>query len=350
MRIHLVCYEDPDSWICGKIARRLAEALGKIGQDCVLGRLPDDSADINHHVIYLNYNGSSRGVHTLMVTHIDDALKLRKLQAGLATAQAAICASAESVARLAGLGLDESKLCHVNPAHDGNFRSRPFVVGITTRLYPDGRKHEADLVRLSKVVSPDDFAFTIMGFGWAAIVADLRARGFAVEYHENFNYEKYIELMRTLDYFLYLSGDEGSMGFIDALAAGVKTIVQPQGFHLDATNGITHAFTTFEDLQRVFAGIAKEKRVRQDAVRDWTWDNYARQHLAIWEKCRLGRPLNEPAGPGERAPTTGSLKLRCQLWVNVFSNRVRSLFNVGKDFDCDSRLWQQRHARKRSKK
>ena len=350
MKIRIVCYEDPNTWICGKIARRLAENLVKLGHSCVIDWTPDDTADINHHVIYVNYQGSTRGVHTLMVTHIDDALKLRRLQAGLETAKAAICASAGSVERLSSLGVAPGLLDHVNLAHDGNFRPRRIVVGLTTRLYPDGRKREADLVRLCQQISPDDFAFKIMGFGWAVIVADLRDRGFEVEYHEEFDYEKYLGLMGTLDYFLYLSADEGSMGFIDALAAGVRTIVQPQGFHLDAPGGITHPFTTFGELAQVFAGLAAEKHQRQDAVAAWTWENYARQHLAIWEKCLQGHPLGEGRAPVAPLSAAGRLKLRWQLWVNALMGRTQTVLNLGKDFDCESKVWQERHQKTRGKK
>jgi len=61
----------------------------------------------------------------------------------------------------------------------------------------------------------------------------MRKNFFEVEYHENFDYEVYKELIPTLDYYLYVGKDEGQMGFIDALAAGIPTIVTPQGFHLD---------------------------------------------------------------------------------------------------------------------
>lgn len=350
MKIHLVCYEDPEAWICGKIARRLAENLCKLGHSCVIGGAPDDTADINHHVIYINYPGCTNGVHSLMVTHIDDALKLGKLRRGLLTARAAICMSAESVRRLSGLGLNPGRLTFVSPAHDGVAPPRRIVVGITTRLYPDGRKRERDLVRLAERLSPEDFSFKIMGFGWADIVKGLRAQGFIIEYFEEFDLGKYQELISSLDYFLYLSGDEGSMGYVDALAAGVKTIVQPQGFHLDAVGGITHAFSSFEELRMVFKEIIADKHKRQNAVRNWTWENYAQRHIDIWERCLAGRPLQEGAGMSAPASATRRLAGKSRLWTNVFMGRVRTFLNMGNDFDCDSRLWQKRRARKRPAK
>ena len=42
------------------------------------------------------------------------------------------------------------------------------------------------------------------------------------------------------------------MGFLDACAAGVKTIVTPQGYHLDAMRGITHGFKELPELVAIF--------------------------------------------------------------------------------------------------
>jgi hypothetical protein len=286
-----------------------------------------------------------------MVTHIDDALKLRKLQKGLITAKAAVCMSSDGVKSLAALGVEKTKLQFVNMAHDGKAIEKRFVVGITTRLYPDGRKREADIARLLDFISPRDFAFKIMGFGWAPIVAEARQRRFEIEYHEEFNYNRYIEMLSTLDYYVYLGRDEGSAGFIDALAAGVKTIVVPQGHHLDAKNGITHPITSFEDLKEVFLSLAAEKAARIDAVREWTWQNYAKKHLAIWEQCIHGVPLHEGlAYQDVSASDRSTLTLRLWLWRNVFWNRFKMVMNIRKDFECGSKIWQKRRERARSKK
>lgn len=351
MKIRIVSYEDLDGWICGKIARRLGESLLALGHDCTVGKTPDDSADINHHIIYLNYVPRLRSLHTLMVTHIDDALKLRKLEDGLKTAKMGICMSSDGLRQLTNLGIDRTKLDYVDLAHDGKAKQKRFTIGITTRLYPDGRKGESDLVRLLRNLSPGDFVFKIMGFGWAPIVAGMREKGFEVEYHEEFQYEKYMELISTLDYFLYLGKDEGSVGFIDALAAGVKTIVQPQGHHVDAKDGITHAFRNFAELKRIFLDIAQEKQRRRDAVREWTWENYARKHMSIWERCIHGVPVGE--GVEERdggGRSFRAVEARAQLWMNVFGHRLKMLMNLRNDYECGSRWWKKRRERLRGRR
>ena len=285
MKIHVVCYEELDAWILGKIARRLSRELEAMGMEVSLGKEPDPSAEINHHVIYYDYVDRAATVETVMVTHIDDERELGKVRRQLTVCGVAmgICMSFDTVNRLARFGVPRDRLCFITPAHDGIMKPRKALVGLTTRLYPDGCKREFLLEELARTISPDDFRFAIMGSGWDAIVERLRGRGFEIEYRDHFDEAAYRDLMPRLDYYLYLGRDEGSMGFLDAVAAGVATIVTPQGYHLDVPDGITHGFDDAEDLRRVFAEIAALKRKRVDSVSALTWRENARKHLLVWE-------------------------------------------------------------------
>jgi hypothetical protein len=296
LRVHIVSYEEIDDWILGKIARQLCLNLEAMGMHASVGKEPDPSAEINHHVIYHRYVDLKQTVETVMVTHIDDRRELRRLWEQLVDVdvEMGICMSFEAVHRLAHFGVPREKLCFINPAHDQVMTPRKLLVGIAARVYDDGRKREGLVERLGSVISPGDFRFVIMGSGWGRIVESLEGNGVEVEYHERFDYESYCRLIPSLDYFLYTGLDEGSMGFVDALAAGVATIVTPQGFHLDAPQGITHPFSDFGDLERVFGEIASERRRRISSVSSWTWPEYARKHALVWEyllRKKDGRPL-----------------------------------------------------------
>jgi SAM-dependent methyltransferase len=297
MRIHLVCYEDLDAWILGKMARRLHDELRGMGQEATLGRTPDPGADVNHHIIYWDYLDRTATVETVMITHIDEPRELAKVQRQLVDlgVEMGICMSFEAVHRLEHFGVPRQKLCFITPAHDGVMTPRRTLVGITTRLYPDGRKREHLLPELAADLSPDDFRFAIMGSGWEEIVAGLRGRGFEVDYFDGFDPTVYRALIPSLDYFLYLGQDEGSLGFLDALAAGVPTIVTPQGFHLDVPGGITHPFHDLADLRRIFADIVGPKRKRAEAASSLTWSAYARRHLLVWEYLLTRKSGHEPA-------------------------------------------------------
>lgn len=288
MRVRIVSYEEPDSWILGKFARNLCDELRLLGEDADVARVPDQSADINHHIIYIDYELSHNPIDTLMVTHIDAHWKLRKLREQLRHAAAAVCMSSDTVRSLESAGLPSGKLCYVNPAHDGLITPRPLKVGIASRLYPDGRKREELLLRTAKRLEPSLFSFAIMGEGWDEIVARLCETRFTVEYHPDFNPTVYREMIRSLDYYLYLGMDEGSMGFVDAVAAGVATIVTRQGYHLDAPGGLTHPFESEEELAAIFERIATGRRSIVQSVASWTWRDYAIKHLQIWGYLKNG--------------------------------------------------------------
>ena len=83
LRVHMVCGEDPDSWILGKFAKNLVSGLEKLGINASLGNAPDPAADINHYVIFLHYSGQTRGKSTLMVTHVDDLWRRNHLKQSL---------------------------------------------------------------------------------------------------------------------------------------------------------------------------------------------------------------------------------------------------------------------------
>lgn len=282
LRVHIVCYEDVHAWILGKFALKLSENLSQMGVDVDISKKPSARADINHHIIYFNYDGRRTTTETTMITHIDTDAKRAQIKQQLVNARMGVCMSLDTVEKLAQQGVRRDRLCFIDPAHDGIMTPRRFRIGITSKVQPSGCKREGMLVELSHKVSPADFAFRIMGAGWDAIVEDMRDRGFEVDYFDQFDRERYRTMVPSLDYYLYMGEDEGSMGFVDALAAGIPTIVTPQGYHLDVPGGITHPFSTDAELLAVFEKIAAERRARIDAVAGWTWSDYARKHLVLW--------------------------------------------------------------------
>jgi hypothetical protein len=283
MKVRIVCYEDVNTWILGKFALKLQEYLLKEGADVKVGYETDLSADINHHIIYAGFNGKPTTMDTLMVTHIDNIAKLRLLRQMLTVSQMAICMSRESMKYLANSDLPREKLCFINPAHDGIIKPRPYIIGITCRVQEDGRKREYMLGELASRLDPSYFAFKIMGDGWDKYVKLLKEKGFEVIYWNNFIYNEYIKLIPTLDYYLYMGQDEGQMGFIDAVAAGVETIVTPQGYHLDVKDGISYAFNTVEELLSIFKSIYQKRKKYINSVSSWSWRSYALKHFAVWE-------------------------------------------------------------------
>ncbi len=296
LRIRIICMDE--SWIIGKFARRLCEELRKLGQDVDISNEEDPLADVNHYTFYgdlARIPNNHHTVRTSMVTHIDCSVKKDLIKLQTQNHVLCICMSAETVNKLSSWGIERDQLCYVNPAQDGEIEPRKIVLGITNRCYYgfDFRKRDDLILEVCKQLDSRFFKLRIMGSGWKEIVWKLEQLGFEVDYYTEFDREIYKKLMPSLDYWIYYGFDEGAMGYLDALAAGVKTICTPQGYHLDTRCGLTYPCSTIDDFVSVLKQIQEEKKEIINAVKDWTWENYAKKHLQIWHYLTGTKPLKD---------------------------------------------------------
>lgn len=296
LKIRIVYSED--GWIFGKFAGKLQEYLLKMGQIVDIANVEDPDADVNHYISYGELNQiyhRSKTIRTTMVTHIDCALKRDLIKFQAQNNVVGICMSNDTMNKLSLWGVPRDKLCYINPAHDGMIEPRKIVLGITNRCHGDYdyRKRDNLILGVCEQLEPEVFKLKIMGDGWDKIVLQIRKLGYEVEYYEEFDRELYKELMPSLDYWLYYGFDEGAMGFIDALAAGVKTIATPQGYHLDVKCGLTYPCSTMDDFVSVLKQIQNEKMEIIRSVKSWTWDNYARKHLEVWNYLTGSKSIQE---------------------------------------------------------
>lgn len=295
LKIHIIYKED--GWIFGKFARKLKEELELLDQEVSISDREDPEADVNHYVSYgylTKIFDRGNTVRTTMITHVDNLKKRDLIQYQALHKAVGICMSSDTLNKLSTWGIPREKICYVNPAHDGEIEPRKIVLGITNRCHQteDFRKRDDMVVEICNHLNPQYFMFKIMGSGWEEIVGQLNAMGFEVEYYNDFNREIYKCLMPSLDYWLYYGFDEGAMGYLDALAAGVKTIATPQGYHLDA-GGLTYPCNTISDFVKTLQKIQEEKKAITELVSDWTWNKFARKHLEIWQYLTNSKPLEE---------------------------------------------------------
>lgn len=296
LRIRIVCTDG--SWILGKFARKLQEELSRLGQEADIADEEDPVADVNHYVYYcdlVKIRKSHHTVRTSMVTHVDCSLKADMIKFQTQNQVLCICMSSDTLNKLSAWGIQRNRMCYINPAQDGDMKPGKIVLGITNRCYDgfDFRKRDNLILEVCRQLEPQFFKLKIMGSGWEEIVRQIRQLGFEAEYYAEFDRKIYKELMPSLDYWLYYGFDEGAMGYLDALAAGVKTICTPQGYHLDTRCGLTYPCSTIEDFVRVLRQIQEEKRAIIDSVKDWTWENFAKKHLEIWQYLTGAKPLTD---------------------------------------------------------
>lgn len=281
--VRLVCRDQ--GWIFNKFADRMREQLQLRGIKAEVGEYVDPKADINHHIAFHIYEPIKDYADTLMITHVDSLNKVNLLKHQLQVARMGICMSRETMNSLVSYGLPREKLCYINPAQDNVIKPKKYTLGITHRNYAqiDGRKRISAILDICTALDPLYFCFKIMGSGWDDVVEQMRKDGFEVEYYPEFDYDIYTKLIPSLDYYLFWGFDEGSMGYLDALAAGIETIVTPQGYHLDIKDGITYPCRVIDDFIDVLLELQNKRKRRVESVKNWTWSNYVEKHLEVWK-------------------------------------------------------------------
>lgn len=291
LSVNLVCQDG--AWIFKKFADRMCEYLSQNDIDVTISSDTKSFVDINHHIPYVAYEPFPND--TLMITHVDNMKKVMLLKKQLEIAGMGICMSKDTMDRLVSYGISRSKLCYINPAQDNIIKPHKYVIGITHKCHDteDLRKRATALLDVLEGVNPLFFKFLIMGAGWNEIIERMRKRGFEVSYYPEFVYDTYNDLMQQIDYFLYMGFDEGTMGYLDALAAGIGTIVTPQGYHLDTDCQIDYPCSTVSQFRAALLDLQKKREVRIHAVSNWTWENYVLKHLEVWNYLLKREDLKE---------------------------------------------------------
>ncbi|HEX5460817.1 MAG TPA: hypothetical protein VFX20_12690 [Steroidobacteraceae bacterium] len=332
VRVGIVLSPDNQGWVIEKIAQRLAKHSPAFGAEIVLSDKEDPTADVNHWMSYAFANGRHSTRTSMFITHIDDPYKARLIKQELSTGvDLGICMSNDTRRSLVARGVPAGSLCYILAAHDGLAKPRRIVIGLTTRLYADGRKREDFLVRLGSEVDFRQIKFKIFGSGWEKIIPQLLRHGAEVEYDpgsEDYteDYGRILSALPTFDYFLYMGMDEGTLGILDALAAGVRTIVTAQGFHLDLMEALTYTFVRYEELRAIFKQILAERERMLNLAAALGWEDYAKRHVEAWLAIKEGR-ISEfsSSSPFGAPPGAADDDYRNALWVGDWRYRLRAL-------------------------
>ena len=290
LKVNIACRDE--GWILRKFAVRMYEELDKMGVNVTLSEDTRSDVDVNHHIQFASYKAYPND--TIMFSHIDCERTLITLKEQLYVGAKVICMSKETSKRLISMGFPYGQIGYVNPAHDHVIKPKKYVIGITHRCYDDidVRKRTSALLEILDGVNPLYFRFIIMGAGWEKVISGMEERGFEITYYPDFDYDSYNKIIQELDYYLFEGFDEGSMGFPDALAAGVGTIVTPQGFHLDAAP-IDYPCSTVRQFHDAFMDLQRKREKKIETVMDWTWKNYVQKHLDIWNYMTNRESLRE---------------------------------------------------------
>ena len=291
LKINIISPDASKGWIVYKFAKSVYDELVKMGYNATLSDAYDSKAAINHY-FKLNNVGYSKyskvdDHSSFMIAHVDTKLKLDQIKDLTDQGAIGVCMSYDTYSQLIAAGVRKDKLCYIHPAQDQQITPKKITLGFTYRIHDDNRKRDNILEDICKEIDPKVFKIAIMGRGWDKIVENVRAMGFEVEYYNEFDKQVYNELMPRIDYYCYFGFDEGSMGYLDAVAAGIGTIVTPQGYHKETECPITYPVNNLSEILDALHEIEYERKKHLRFVNEWTWENYTKKHIEIW-KYMLG--------------------------------------------------------------
>lgn len=195
-----------------------------------------------------------------------------------------VCYSKKIKDELIKRGISEQRILHISFPVSSYIQRAKIKLGFTHRVYNDTRKRESMLIDICRCINSDLFMFEIMGAGWTEIINEIRSMGFEVLYYPDFDKEKYNSIMKDIDYYCYFGFDEGSMGFMDAIAAGAKTIVTPQGYHLECGFNIDYPVKTIKDIVNVLRSLEEDYHFSLTYRDQKTMSYYATNLVHFWEK------------------------------------------------------------------
>lgn len=301
MKICLVLHPENKGWIIEKFGRRMSENLQSMGHEVFFGQDVIPDVDITHFLSY-NFVEKSVGFKTAFVTHIDDTFKVSHLKSLLnkKLVDKLICMSPSTVEHLVKHGLPRESLTYVLPAVDSLPPKRLIKIGLSGRIYKDKRKNIQWLEFVAERMLLDNFEFYFFGNGWEPISEKLKAAKAEVQiFNESGNYIDdhlmILEKLKSLDYWMYLGFDEGSMGSLDAALAGIPLIATPQGFHLDLSFNENFWVSSEMELHSILFEMSSKKPSNLESAY-WNWLRYCEDHVIIWNGSDPARPKSSISG------------------------------------------------------
>lgn len=277
-----------DNWIFQDIANNLRKELKKKNY-VVISKYPKKNFDVYHHISYLNCNYKKiyiNKINTTLVTHIDSINKFIILLKLNKYIDNYIVQSKDTQEKLKKY-INKKKLKVIYfPAND-LIPVKKINLGYFANRYSDGRKNENILENTLKKLDPNFIRLTIIGSSWKENINRYKKLGFEINYIKKFIIKKYIKIISTIDYLIYLGFDEGSLSFMDALRAGIKTIVTHQGFQKDFGKYNDYKIKNIRyDFEKIITKIQKEIKSKVNFSKKFTYKYLSQRHLEVWKKIK----------------------------------------------------------------
>jgi hypothetical protein len=309
MKVDIIVDESNKGWIIEKMANRLNENLLLLGIDSSVTDKPSIQPDVIHWMHYLNVPTDLKisAINTMLVTHVDEIDKLERLGFLIKMGVYPLFLSEAHSLEISNLLKVEKKFQKILPGSDlAVFNKIKFI--INSNSYPDNRKNDDYLIKLSKDLNLEQTIFVFCGKRWEKVGNHLSDSGAEVYIYSkqagNYpDYDTLNKITKDSDIFIYMGFDEGSIGALDAYLLNKKLIVSDQGFHKEMLNNDVLLFKNYDKFKElVEVEIANHLYWQKEKSR-WSWATFAECHLDVWKKLSQNTdlPFSTPSKLGHNS-------------------------------------------------
>ena len=306
-RVHII---SPDDWqgIVPYLSRQLKDGLAQFCE-VTLSTQPERSADLNYFATWhpRDYpDMSDWGIPSVaMFTHLNTR-DPGWYKGAIAKPDYVVAQSNHGRNILIENGRDPKTITVIYPGNEefvvprGNNTTGKVIVGISGRLYDNGRKREWLPLELAWGMSKevmDKVHWLIAGEWWDFQVERMYTYGLSVQYAPRtlsdksvrFDYDKYPQIFSYFDLYLCTSFVEGGpMGALQALATGTPVISPNYGYCSDFAGADSQGrervihYAAIEELAgKLEKFIESPYRVDPVVI---PWENWGKEHLALFER------------------------------------------------------------------
>ncbi len=287
-KVHITTSDS--GWILEKLASEITKRLDYVRYSID----PDPSAEIQYYITYGCRKKRVSPIELALFTHKEhDIAAAERFDQAARDVDVAISMSNMTDEIIKSLGVSES-VC-ISPGVELDL-FRPLVrIGVVGRTYHTGRKGEA-LVRAVMDVPGIEWHFT--GEGWPGPA-------------QNIDEGKLPDFYRSMDYVLVPAINEGGpMSVLESLACGTPVIASDVGWVRDFPH-IAFEKGDAQSLRAVLTKLVESKVSLAKTIGHMTWDNWAAQHDALFQRlfAKLAGNGSAAGGPHPVLPRLGRVAL-----------------------------------------
>lgn len=287
-KVHIVTSDA--GWILEKLAAEISSRLNYVSYSLEV----DNTATIQYYITYGCRKSRISPIEIALFTHREqDSAAADRFNQTALDVDVAISMSNMTAKLIEELGARDS-VC-ISPGVDLDLFKPVVRIGVVGRTYHTGRKGEA-LVRAVMDVPGIEWHFT--GEGWPGPA-------------QNIDEDKLPAFYRSMDYILVPAINEGGpMSVLESLASGTPVIASDVGWVRDFPH-IAFERGNSESLRAVLTQLVERKMTLADTVGHMTWDNWAAQHDALFQRLFSTLPENRETGKNiqGRLPRIGRVAL-----------------------------------------